>query len=400
MVYTAPISITEKIIDEASIQKEAGQKEAGQKEAGKNFCSDNVTGPSPEIMQALIAADQGPVMPYGDDPWTSRLDAQLSDCFERKVTAFAVATGTAANALALACFVPPYGAILCHREAHINSSECGAPEFMTAGAKLIGFEGEHGLLEPETLRNFLTTQRPGIHRVQPKLLSLTQASEAGTIYSLDQLRALCVTAKQLGLAVHIDGARFANALITLQCSPAEASWKQGVDVLCLGATKNGAIAAELVIFFNPESAQEFAYRRKRAGHLFSKMRFLSTQLEAWFTDDLWLRNARHANNLATELAEGLARLPGIKLLHPVQANEIFVSLPSCAYEKLHVAGFSFYDWPMPILAPELANTGQKTIRLVLSFNTPPAAVTEFLSITRAAMDESHNEILNQTAIKL
>jgi len=354
-----------------------------------SFSSDNASGVAPEILRALEAANSGPAMPYGADDETRRFEARLAEVFETDLTAFPVATGTAANVLALSVMVPPYGAVYCHQEAHIQVDECGAPEFYTGGAKLVPLAGAHAKLEPATLAGAIEGAG-NVHAVQPAAISLTQASEAGTVYTPEETAALAQVARGHGLGVHMDGARFANALAALGCSPAEATWKAGVDALSFGATKNGALGAEAVVLFRPELAATFAYRRKRGGHLFSKMRFLSAQLNAYLDDDLWLRNAAHANAMARRLAEGLTGglterpsgglaegpsggrngLPGASLLHPVEANEVFARLPEPVIAGLLAAGFAFYRW-----GPE----ENAEVRLVASFNTKPADVDKFLA---------------------
>jgi len=322
-----------------------------------NFASDNVTGVSPEIMAALAAANSGTAMPYGADAISQRLEARFAEIFEHEVTVFPVPTGTAANALALATLTPPWGAIYCHEEAHIATDECGAPEFFSAGAKLVALPGEHGKLDPAIVAERLTGQGV-VHNVQPAALSLSQETEAGTLYRADEIAALAELARRHGIALHMDGARFANAVAGLGCAPAAITWRAGIDVLSFGATKNGALAAEAVVFFDKAKAETFAFRRKRAGHLLSKQRFVSAQLEAYLEGDLWLRNARHANAMAARVGAGLARLPGTRLLHPVEGNEVFVALPEKAIAVLASAGFGFYRWG-----------NEPVIRLVTAFDT-------------------------------
>ena len=339
-----------------------------------NFCSDNVAGIAPEILAAIGAANTGASASYGADQWTAKLDKHLAEIFERKVTAFPIVTGTAANALALSVMTPPYGSIYCHEEAHIAVDECGAPEMYTAGAKLRTLPGRNGKLTAETVAEALAQGRAGdVHHVQPAALSLTQATECGTAYRPDEVAAICAIAKQHNLKTHMDGARFANAVAHLNLSPAEITWKAGIDALCFGATKNGAMGAEIVVFFNDELAKTFAFHRKRAGHLMSKMRFVSAQLDAYFADGLWLRYARHANAMAQRLVQGLIALPGVKLLYPVEANEIFIELPVPTVDALREAGFAFYDWP---------NSPAGTIRLVTAFNTEQQAVDQFLATAK------------------
>ena len=339
-----------------------------------NFCSDNVTGAAPEILEALIAANAGPQSAYGADDAGLRLEALFSELFETEVAVLPVATGTAANALALSVASPPYGAIYCHRAAHINVDECGAPEFFTGGGKLVTLSGEHAKLTPETLAAAITGAGV-VHHPQPAAVSISQASETGNLYQPDELAALSAVARRHGLPLHMDGARFGNALVALGLSPAEMSWKAGIDLLSFGATKNGALAAEAVLLFGAlrEKAEELAFRRKRGGHLVSKGRLLSVQLEAYLKDDLWQRNARHANAMARRLSEGLAALPGVSLLYPVEANMIFAKLPQALIAGLRAEGFRFYDW-----GPE----GGNEVRLVTAFCTTEAEVEAFLATAR------------------
>ncbi len=332
-----------------------------------NFMSDNVAGASPEILAALRDANRGAALPYGNDAITARLRDRLSDVFERAVAVFPVATGTAANALALAAMAPPWGAIYCHAAAHVATDECGAPELYTGGAKLVPLDGPDGKLTPAALDAALAASGAGeVHHVQPAALSLTQATEAGTVYRPAEIAALAEVARGHGLRVHMDGARFANALASLGRTPAEITWRAGVDALSLGATKNGALAAEAVVLFDPALAETMGFRRKRGGHLFSKMRFLSAQLDAYLRDDLWLRNARHANAMAARLAAGLGALDGVSLLHPVEANEIFARLPLAMADGIEAAGFGFYRWG--------ADAAGTTVRLVTAFDTREADV--------------------------
>jgi threonine aldolase len=339
-----------------------------------NFRSDNVTGAAPEILAALAAANEGTAASYGADPITGRVQQRLSEIFEREVAVFPVATGTAANALAIAALTPPWGVVYCETEAHVQVDECGAPEFYTGGAKLMALEGTHGKLTPAAIEAALV--EPGIvHSPQPACVSISQATEAGTVYTADEVAALGALARRRSLALHMDGARFANALVASNASPAALTWRAGVDALSFGATKNGALAAEAVVFFDPARAVDVGYRRKRAGHLFSKMRFLSAQLEAYLAGDLWLRNARHANRMAARLAEGLVATPGAKLLHPVEANEIFVALPDPVIAALEAGGVGFYRWGGP---------GEASLRLVTAFNTRAEDVDATIAIAHRA----------------
>lgn len=348
-----------------------------------NFCSDNVVGAAPEILAALTAVNEGTAMPYGDDEVTARLRDRFREVFETDCQVFPVATGTAANVLGLSVMTPPYGAIYCHRDSHINVDECGGPELYTGGAKLVALPGADAKLAAGPLAEVLAQGGAGVvHHVQPAAISLSQASEAGAVYRPEEVAAIAELARQHGLGLQMDGARFANALAFLDCSPAEASWKAGVDVLAFGATKNGCLCAEAVVVFKPELAETMEYRRKRGGHLFSKMRFLSAQLEAYLADDLWLRLARQANAQAKALAQGLAALPGADLLHPVEANEVFVRLPGALAEALRARGFAFYDWPAG---------GPGAIRLIAAFNTPPEAVQAFLEAARAEAEAGQRQ---------
>ena len=340
-----------------------------------NFASDNFSGCAPEIMAALAAANTGLARPYGQDDYTQALDAQYSNWFDRDVRVFPVVTGSAANALALAALSPPFGSIYCHANAHINTAECAAPEFYTGGAKLIPLPGGAGKLHAPDLEIALKNARIGaVNVAQPAAISLTQGTEAGTIYWPEELNAIAAVARQYDLRLHMDGARFANALVSLGCTPAEITWRAGIDVLCLGATKNGAIAAEAIIFFDLSLAENFAYRCKRGGHLWSKMRFLSVQLQAYLQDDLWLRNATHANQMATQLAAGLAELPTIEILYPVEMNELFVCVPAAIASSLRSQGFGFY---------QLGTRAENVIlRLVTSFTTQAKEVAAFIAAAR------------------
>jgi threonine aldolase len=341
-----------------------------------NFSSDNSYGAAPEILAALSAANTGAVPSYGDDALTANLRARMNAVFEHDVAVFPVVTGTAANALALATLCPPHGAVLCHAEAHIAVDECGAPEFFTHGAKLVPIEGRDGKLTPVAIERALAHFRKGfVHHPQPAVISLTQAGELGAVYTLDEIAAISAVAKQHGLKLHIDGARFANALVHLGCTPAHATWKAGVDAMSFGATKNGALCAEAVIFFDAPDAADFEYGRKKAGHLLSKMRFVSAQLVSYLNDGHWLAWATRANALAQRMANGLAAVPGAEIAHPVEANAVFTYLPNETIERLRNAGAHFYDWAPP-------ENGRTLIRLVLSFATPEDDVERFLDIAR------------------
>ncbi|MBO6784993.1 MAG: low specificity L-threonine aldolase [Alphaproteobacteria bacterium] len=326
-------------------------------------------------MSALHEAASVGAMPYGDDPWTERVEARLRDLFETDVQAFPVATGTAANALALSALCPPFGTVFCHPQSHANVDECGAPEFFTGGAKLTLVDGPDARIDPAALRSAIAAARPhGVHNMPPAAVSITQATEAGAVYTGDEVDAIASIARSHGLSLHMDGARFANALVALDCSPAEATWKRGVDVLSFGATKGGAMAAEAVIFFRDEYAAAFGERRKRGGHLLSKLRFVSAQLDGYLTDEAWLRAARAANAGARRLADGLAALDGVELVRPADANMVFARMPLPVIDALEAQDHRFYR-----------AGGDGTIRLVVAWSTPDAEIDGFLGAVRTAV---------------
>lgn len=309
-----------------------------------NFASDGVAYCAPEIFARIVADNPVTTPVFDTDEITAALKLRVQDVFEAEVDIFTVATGSASNSLALAALTPPYGAILSHVEAHIQTDECGAPEMITGGAKLIGLPGEHGKIASSTLADALKHSRFGFtHAVQPHVLSLSQLTEAGTIYTPKEVAELCETAKQYGVRVHVDGARFANAVAALSCSPADLSWRAGVSILSLGATKNGAIAAEVIIVFDRSVSERLRFMRKRSGHLIAKNRLLALQLDTYLTEDLWLRNARHANEHARRLEEVLTRSPDIRLVHPRQANELFLEMPDELLHRLTHSGVKLYE---------------------------------------------------------
>ena len=349
-----------------------------------NFASDNTAGIAPEIMAAIAQANVGFASAYGNDDWTKRVEQRFAEVFEHEVVVFLVATGTAANALALAHLAPPWGAVLCHAEAHITTDECGAPEFFGGGSKLIGLPGTGNKIAPETLAAALAQgQWGGPHHVSPAVLSLSQSTEAGTIYRVQEIAALSEIAHRRGLAVHVDGARLANALARLNASPAEATWKAGVDALSFGATKGGALAAEAVLFFDKARGAGMQERRKRGGHLLSKHRFIAAQIGAYLTDDLWLRLARHANAMGDRLCEGLVDA-GLTPVWPVEANEIFVVLPRPIETRLRAAGANFYSWTTESLPAGITVPHDATlVRLVTSFATTVPDVEQFVAVLRA-----------------
>ena len=270
----------------------------------QQFASDNYSGICPEAWAAMAEANQGHQRAYGDDEWTARAADHFRRLFETDCEVFFAFNGTAANSLALASLCQSYHSVICSETAHVETDECGAPEFFSNGSKLLIAGTENGKLTPESIRE-IALKRQDIHYPTPRVVTLTQATEVGSVYTPEEVRAISATCKDLGLHLHMDGARFSNACAFLGCSPAEATWRSGVDVLSFGATKNGAMAAEAVVFFDPDRAADFEFRRKRAAHLFSKMRFLSAQIEAMLDGDLWLKLAARANAVATRLADGL-----------------------------------------------------------------------------------------------
>lgn len=304
------------------------------------FLSDNTATVSPEILDAIVQANTGHAVAYGDDPWTQRLDDVLGAFFGTKVRAFPVSTGTAANSLSLATFSPPWGAVYAHDEAHIGVDECGAPQFFTGGAQLVSLPGKDAKLTRDIVEKALDKHPANVHTVQPAVVSLTQATELGTCYRPEEIRAISTLAHERGLKVQMDGARFANAVMFLDCHPADITWRAGVDVLSFGATKNGALAAEAVVFFDPNLVGDFEFRRKRAGHLLSKSRYIAAQLTAYVETGIWRRNAQRAN----ELARRIGKAAGPALLHPVESNEVFLKLGDERKARLRAAGFDFYDW--------------------------------------------------------
>lgn len=341
-----------------------------------NLASDNTAGAAPEVMASLTEAASAPAMPYGDDAYTRRLQTLASQVFEREVAIYPVATGTAANALSLATVSPPYGVVFCHEAAHIEEDECAAPEFYIGGGKLTLLGGDGAKLSAADLRSKLEIDSPAppIHHAKPAAVSVTQATEVGALYTIDEVRAISEACRDHGLALHMDGARLANAIAALGVSPAEATWKAGVDVLSLGATKNGAFAAEAVVFFDPARAADFEYRRKRGGHLFSKSRFLSAQLVPYFEDNRWLDFAANANRRAAELAAGLRDIDGVSLWRAVETNILFVTIRESLVAALNAAGCVFYTWD--------AKDGTVSARLVTSFNTSAEDVAHVLSAAR------------------
>jgi threonine aldolase len=325
------------------------------------FKSDNTAAVSDEIVRALSEANRGAALAYGADAWSERLDEAFGEFFGTKVRVFAVSSGTAANSLAIATLCPPWGTVLTHAEAHIERDECGAPEFFTGGAKLSLVGGEGAKISPADLAARLAWFEPHVHGVQPRMLSITQATERGAVYTPAQIRALADIAHARDMAVHMDGARFANALIAANCSAAELTWKSGVDVLSFGVIKNGGMNAEAVVFFDPARVADFEFRRKRAGQLFCKGRYAAVQLLAYLATGLWRRNAEYTNQQAKRIADAGRRFLSV----PFETNQVFMQLGAERIENLTRQGFGFYPW---------GPVGSGEARFVVSWDTPDADV--------------------------
>ncbi|SFK92116.1 threonine aldolase family protein [Lysobacter sp. cf310] len=341
-----------------------------------NLASDNVVGASTRVLDAIVRANADAEPSYGADRYCAQAEAALAELFERPLQVCLTATGTAANALALAALCPPWGAVLCHAESHILEDECGAPEFYSGGAKLIGIPGVAGKITPQGLTDALARLSPGVARsVQPAVLSLSQVTEAGTLYSLDELQALTALARQHGLRCHLDGSRYANALVALDCSAAAMSWQAGFDAITFGATKNGALACEAVLMFEPELAASLPFQRKRAGHTLSKSRLLGAQMAAYLQDGHWRDNALHANAMAARLAAALAALPGVRQPWPTQANEVFAVVPAALDARWREAGIVCAGWSSRGLPEGFAIAAeQRFLRLVTSYATTPEQI--------------------------
>lgn len=339
----------------------------------RHFASDNNSGVCPEVWAALEAANVGHVPGYGDDPWTARACELIRELFETDCEVFLVFNGTAANALALASMVRPFHAVLCHDHSHVHLDECGAPEFFSGGAKLLPLAGEHGRLVPAQVEEAIQAHFP-LHSSKPGALSLTQATECGTVYRADDLAALTEVAHRHGLRVHLDGARFANATASLGAAPKSITWQVGVDMLSLGGTKNGGLGCEALVVFNRALALELDYRIKQAGQLASKMRFAAAAWIGLLGSGAWLKHATHANRQAAQLARLLPDRPDVRLLHPCQANGVFVDLPAPAIRKLHACGWRFYVFE-----------GETGCRLMCSWDTTDADLAEFTNDLRAAL---------------
>jgi threonine aldolase len=308
-----------------------------------DYRSDNTGRAAPQILEALVRANHDTALGYGGDEWTASLQQRFSELFETAVRVFPVATGTAANALALAALGPSWGIVYCAEVAHINTAEANATGFFGGGTKLAGIAGEHGKIDADLLAEALAEISPAqLHRGRPIAVSLTEATDLGAVYTLDEIRAIAEVAKRRGLKLHMDGARFANAVARLGCNPAEPTWRSGIDIMSFGATKNGGALCDAIVVFAPDLADGLAVQLRRAGQVWSKMRFASAQLIAYVENGLWLEMASASNKVAARIASGLREMPAARFLAPVEANEIFLQLPSTAMDALEADGFQFY----------------------------------------------------------
>ncbi|HWB32077.1 MAG TPA: low specificity L-threonine aldolase [Acidobacteriaceae bacterium] len=331
----------------------------------QQFASDNYAGICPEALDYLVRANQsGDESSYGDDPWTQRAADAFRALFETDCEVFFVFNGTAANSLALASLCQSYHSVICHEAAHVETDECGGPEFFSNGSKLLIARGENGKLTAAAVEA-LVLKRTDIHYPRPKVVTLTQSTELGTLYSIDEIQAVSAVARQYGLRVHMDGARFANAVAAMEVPPADLTWRAGVDVLCFGGTKNGLPVGEAIVFFDRELAADFAYRVKQAGQLASKMRFISAPWLGLLENDVWLRNGRHANAMTTLLYEKLRAIPQVRMERAPEANALFAELPAPIAAGLRERGWKFYDF-----------IGSCS-RFMCSWETRPETVEEF-----------------------
>lgn len=338
----------------------------------QHFASDNQAGICPEALEYLLKSnDSGHEPSYGDDAWTQRVCDRMRDLFQTDCEVFFVFNGTAANSLALASLCQSYHSVICHELAHIETDECGGPEFFSNGSKLLTAKGENGKLTPDAIEA-LVTKRADIHYPRPKVVSITQSTEVGTVYTVEEVRAIAAIAKRRQLRVHMDGARFANAVASLDVHPSEITWRAGVDVLCFGGTKNGLPVGEVVVFFDKKLAEDFAYRVKQAGQLASKMRFISAPWLGLLDNDVWLRNARHANAMARLLHQRLLEITGVKVLFEPQANAVFADLPEHAAKAMRARGWKFYQF-----------IGAGGCRLMCAWDTQQETVERFAAELRS-----------------
>ncbi|MBB4346737.1 low specificity L-threonine aldolase [Aliirhizobium cellulosilyticum] len=348
------------------------------------FASDNWAGAHPAINKRLSKESTRFAAAYGTSDLDRSIEQRFNEIFEKEVAVFFVATGTAANSLSLASIARPGGLTFCHTEAHVIEDECGAPDFFS-GMRMVGVEGPAGKMLPENLLERIARYpQDAVHHGRAAAVTMTQATEVGTIYTLDEIDTISKIAKQNGLPLHMDGARFANALVSLGCTPAELTWKRGVDVLSFGGTKNGCWCAEAIVFFDPQLAKDFAFLRKRTAQLFSKSRFIAAQFEAYLQDDLWLGLASHANAMADRLRTGFGSLNSARLAWPTEANEVFAVLPKTSAKAAAEQGAKFYDWLEPRDMPEKVRKDEALIRMVTSFATTEEDVDQFLSICASA----------------
>ncbi len=357
------------------------------------FGSDNQSCASPKVMEMMIKANEGFTHGYGDDKWTRKAEEKLKSVFECDLEAYFVVTGTAANCLALSCLVQPWESVLCHDNAHIVIDESTAPELFTGGSRLIPISNGDGKITPDHITDYFEKAGTDIpHNSLAKALSIAQASEAGLVYTPEEISAISTLCSEKGLKFHMDGARFANAVASLNCTPADLTWKAGVDVLCLGATKCGALCAEAVLFFNKELAETFIHRRKRTGHLLSKGRVFGAQFVGWLYNDHWLELANHANSHAARLAESLSLYKEITIVWPVQANEIFLTMPKDLAEQLQRSGAEFYEWIPEALPKHIAlKEDEVFIRLVASFQTNDEHRQQFCDVVNRYLYRAHSE---------
>jgi threonine aldolase len=336
----------------------------------RHFASDNYAGICPEALETMVEANAGHESSYGNDTWTRKASDAIRDAFETDCEVFFVFNGTSANSLSLASLCQSYNSVLCHELAHLESAECGAPEFFSNGAKVLLLPGDHAKIDPKGIEHAVN-KRTDIHYPKPRVLSLTQPTEVGSVYSLEELKRLTRAAQRFGLRVHMDGARFANAVVSLNVKPKDLAWKSGVDVLSLGGTKNGLAVGEAVVFFNRELARDFDYRCKQGGQLASKMRFLSAPWVGVLRDGAWLKHARHANEMAKRLADRIRKLDPnqdqIRIVHPVESNAVFAKMPDEVVQKMYKRGWKFYT--------HVGTEGEA--RLMCAWDTTPQDVDEF-----------------------
>jgi len=346
-----------------------------------HFASDNWAGAHPKIAESLSLHAAGFAAAYGASELDKRVEQRFNELFEREVAVFFVGTGTAANSLALASVNRPGGVSLVHREAHVIEDECGAPEYFTGGARLHPIDGAHGRIDPELLKRELRRFNPAfVHAGQPMAVSITQATEVGTLYQPEHIATISKICRDAGLPLHMDGARFANALVSLDMTPAEMTWKQGVDIVSFGGTKNGCWCAEALVFMDPARAKDLPFIRKRAAQLFSKTRFVAAQFDAYLRDDLWLELARHSNALAARLAGHINASSQMRLAWKPEANEVFAIMKQSVYDRLRNAGAIFHDWNPPHSEVNRISDGEIFARFVTSFANTEEDVDRFADL--------------------